>query len=59
MVAIVQLEPVFGSPLIRWHHDFDACIALDRFDFAVVARPDDRYGLRLEAQAPERLPVRV
>jgi hypothetical protein len=32
--------------------DFEACIALDRFDFAVVARPDDRYGLRLEARAP-------
>ena len=29
--------------------DFDACIELDRFDSAIVAIPDETFGIRLEA----------
>jgi 2-phosphosulfolactate phosphatase len=60
--AAIRDDPTgrrFFDPKLPWfpEADFDACIALDRFDFAVAARPDDRYGLRLEAQSPERLPA--
>jgi 2-phosphosulfolactate phosphatase len=43
----------FFDPELPWfpEADFDACVDLDRFDFAVVARPDARFGLRLEAAA--------
>ena len=59
--AAIRDDPTgrrFFDPSLPWfpEADFDACIALDRFDFAVVARRDERYGLRLEAQAPGQLP---
>jgi 2-phosphosulfolactate phosphatase len=55
--AAIRDDPTgrrFFDPKLPWfpEADFEACIALDRFDFAVVARPDDRYGRRLEARAP-------
>ena len=59
--AAIRDDPTgrrFFDPELPWfpRADFDACIALDRFDFAVVARPDHRYGLRLEAEPPGQVP---
>ena len=41
----------FFDPALSWfpEADFDACIALDLFDSAVVAVPDKTFGIRLEA----------
>ncbi len=40
----------FFDPALPWfpEEDFDACIDLDRFDRAIVAVPDETYGVRLE-----------
>lgn len=41
----------FFDPALPWfpEEDFDACIDLDRFDAAIVAVPDETWGVRLEA----------
>lgn len=46
----------FSDPALPWFPtaDFDACMDLDRFDAAVVARPDEIFGVRLEAVAGSR-----
>ena len=40
----------FFDPALPWfpEADFDACIVADQFDAAIVAVPDDVYGVRLE-----------
>lgn len=40
----------FFDPGMPWFpgEDFDACIDLDRFDTAIVAVPDETWGIRLE-----------
>lgn len=45
----------FFDPALPWFSaaDFDACMALDRFDFAVRAERDPRFGLRLVAARPQ------
>ena len=43
----------FFDPGLAWfpEADFDACMDLDRFDYAIVAVADDRYGVCLERRA--------
>ncbi len=40
----------FFDPSLPWfpEEDFQACMEVDRFDFAVISRSDDEYGVRLE-----------
>lgn len=43
----------FFDPSLPWfpEEDFRACMEVDRFDFAVISRFDDEYGIRLESCA--------
>ena len=44
----------FFDPALPWfpEPDFDQCIALDVFDFALVAEPDEEFEVRLAGRRP-------